>query len=99
VDGAMVYTRPAYTLVVSGTGAVVSEDQHPIPEDAVPPAARAAFSKWGRSRPAGMAVVWGAYQDPHKERRYVATLIVSAVESHALVVSREGAIMAEHHQP
>jgi hypothetical protein len=95
VDGAMLHTRLTYKLVVSGTGKVVSEDRHPIPEDSVPRAALATFSKWRRSRPAGMAVVWGAYQDSHKERRYVANIIVNAVDSHVLVTNQEGIIIAE----
>jgi hypothetical protein len=95
VDGAMVYTRLTYKLVVSGAGKVVSEERHPIPEDQVPRAALATFSKWRRSRPAGMAVIWGAYQDSHQERRYVANIIVNAVESHALVMNQEGIIIPE----
>jgi len=95
VDGAMLYTRLTYKLVVSGAGTVVSEDRHPIPEDRVPRAALATFSEWRRSRPAGMAVIWGAYQDSHQERHYVANIIVNAVESHNLVMNQEGIIIAE----
>ena len=95
VDGAMLHTRLTYKLVVSGTGKVVSEDRHPIPEDGVPRAALATFSKWRRSRPVGMAVVWGAYQDSREERRYVANIIVNAVESHVLVMNHEGIIITE----
>ncbi len=95
VDGSMLYTRVTYRIVVSGTGDVISEEQHSIPEDRVPKTALQAFFEWRRSRPAGMAVVWAAYQEPREERLYVASIIVNALESHMLVVSRNGTIIRE----
>jgi len=95
VDDSMVYTRATYRIVVSGTGDVIREESHSIPEDSVPRAALQAFLKWRRGRPAGMAVVWAAYQDPHEERLYMASIIVNALESHILVVSDNGTIIRE----
>jgi hypothetical protein len=95
VDGSMLHTRVTYRIVVSGTGDVISEERHSIPEDSVPRAALQAFLEWRRSRPAEMAVIWAAYQEPHEERLYVASIIVNALESHMLVVSKNGIIIRE----
>jgi len=95
VDGSMLYTRATYRIVVSGTGDVISEERHSIPEDSVPRAALQAFLEWRRSRPAEMAVFWAAYQEPHEERLYVASIIVNALESHMLVVSKSGIVIRE----
>lgn len=95
VDGSMLFTRMTCRIVVSGTGDVISEERHSIPEDRVPSAALQAFLEWRRSRPAGMTVVWAAYQEPHEERLYVASIIVNALETHVLVVSKNGIIIRE----
>lgn len=91
----MFYTRVTYRIVVSGTGDVISEEQHSIPEDRVPRAALQAFLEWRPNPPTEMAVVWAAYQEPHEERLYLANIIVNALESHMLVVSKNGNIIRD----
>jgi len=95
VGESMLYTRATYKIVVSETGHVISEERHAITEDSVPRAALQAYLEWRRDRPAGMAVLWGAYQEPNKERLYMASIIVNAIESHTLIVNRNGTIFLE----
>jgi len=91
----MSYARTTYKIVVLGTGEVLSEEPHAIPEDSVPIAALATLWEWRRTRPAGMVTVWGAYQERDEERLYVANIIVNAIESHILVTNQDGIVIRE----
>src|SRR5215831_10426093 len=95
VGDTVLHTRLTYELVVSEDGTIVTEDAHPIPDEAVPQAARETFATWRIGRPTGMAVLWSASQKRNEQRRYIASIIVSAVESHCLTTDGKGVIIQE----
>lgn len=95
VNGATLHMRTTYAIVVSESGEVVSEEHHRIPKESVPRAALTAFSKWWGDRATGMGVLWGAYQESHQERVYVATIIINSLESHVLFLNQDGTIIRE----
>ena len=95
VGDTVLHTRLTYKLVVSEDGTVATEDAHPIPDETVPQAARETFATWRTGRPTGMAVLWSASQKRNEQRRYVASIIVSAVESHCLTTDGKGVIIQE----
>jgi len=97
VGPAYVTTLRNYKLIVSNSGEVIHEQQHPIADDAVPKAARDAFDNWKRQFPERFLLrVWRAHQAEGAERLFSVEVVLNAVEGYGATLKADGTFVKKY---
>ena len=92
VESGFVQSHAVYKLILSGSGRVIREQQHPIAENDVPSAVREAFDQWNGPF-GGMWVGWFAYQEEGAERHYTVSIVLNALEGYGATFDGDGALV------